>query len=236
MTSKASVLIVEDEAAVSDHIAAVLAADNYRPLKAETGAFALSMVSSHCPDVILLNLGLPDMDGMEVLKAVRKWSGIPIIIVSARGNEKTKVQALDSGADDYITKPFGTAELLARIRTAIRHGMKMESGEDLPGGVYRRGGLFIDFERHLVTVDGRDVHLTPIEFKIVSLVASHAGNVLTYSHIIHHVWGNFAQSDHQILRVNMANIRRKIEQDPAHPRYIQTVAGVGYRMSVSGKM
>nr|WP_319489512.1 response regulator transcription factor [uncultured Caproiciproducens sp.] len=231
MTNKASVLIVEDEAAISNFIATILTANDYRILKTETGASAISMISSHCPDVILLDLGLPDMDGLAVLKVVRSWSCIPIIVVSARGNEKEKVEALDLGADDYITKPFGTSELLARIRTAIRHSIKMETGEDIPGGLFTKGGLSIDFDRHIVTVDGTDVHLTQIEFKIVVLLSKHAGSVLTYAFMINQIWGHFAQSDRQILRVNMANIRRKLEQNTAEPKYILTEVGVGYRMS-----
>ncbi|MGX8701302.1 response regulator [Caproiciproducens sp.] len=231
MINKATVLIVEDEAPICNFISTILTANDYRTLKAETGACAISMISSHCPDVVLLDLGLPDIDGLEVLKAVRNWSGIPIIVVSARGNETEKVEALDLGADDYITKPFGTSELLARIRTAIRHSIKMETGEDFPGGLFTKGGLTIDFDKHMVTVDETDVHLTQIEFKIVALLAKHAGSVLTYAFIINQVWGHFAQSDRQILRVNMANIRRKIEQNPAEPKYILTEVGVGYRMS-----
>ncbi len=231
MNNKASILIVEDEAAISNFIATILTANGYRPLKASTGDAATSMVSSHCPDIMLLDLGLPDMDGLEVLKSIRKWSAVPIIIVSARGNEQEKVDALDLGADDYITKPFGSSELLARIRTAIRHSLKMETGEDIPTGVFTRGGLTIDLNKHIVTVDGTDVHLTQIEFKIVTLISKHTGHVLTYAYIINHVWGHFAQNDRQILRVNMANIRRKIEQNPAEPKYILTEVGIGYRMA-----
>ena len=235
MTNKATVLIVEDETAISNFISTILTANDYRTLRTETGASAISMVSSHCPDVVLLDLGLPDMDGLKVLKAVRNWSGIPIIVVSARGNEEEKVEALDLGADDYITKPFGTSELLARIRTAIRHSLKMETGEIYTLSLHDalpilKGGLRIDFDKRIVIVDGTDVHLTQIEFKIVALLAKHAGSVLTYAFIINQIWGHFAQSDRQILRVNMANIRRKIERNPAEPKYILTEVGVGYRM------
>lgn len=231
MNNKASILIVEDESAIGNFISTVLNANGYRSIKAPTGISALSMISSYCPDIILLDLGLPDMDGLEVLKQTRKWSNIPIIIVSARGNEAEKVEALDLGADDYITKPFGSSELLARIRTAIRHNIKMETGEDFPDGMFTRGDFTLDFQKRIVTVDGRDVHLTQIEFKIVVLICKHAGHVLTYDYILNHVWGNFAQDDRQILRVNMANIRRKIEKNPAEPKYILTEVGVGYRMT-----
>jgi Response regulators consisting of a CheY-like receiver domain and a winged-helix DNA-binding domain len=231
MINKATVLIVEDEEAIANFISTVLTANGYRTINAATGSSAVSLITSHCPDLILLDLGLPDMDGLEVLKQTRAWSGIPIIVVSARGEEQQKVEALDFGADDYITKPFGSSELMARIRTAIRHGIKMETGEDFPEGKFTRGDLTIDFQKRIVMVDGKDVHLTQIEFKIVTLICKHAGQVLTYSFILNQVWGHFAQNDRQILRVNMANIRRKIEKNPAEPRYILTEVGVGYRMS-----
>lgn len=231
MNNRATVLIVEDETAIGNFIGTVLTANNYRPLRAPNGADALSMISSYCPDVVLLDLGLPDMDGLDVLKQTRQWTGIPVIVVSARGNEAEKVEALDAGADDYITKPFGSSELLARIRTAIRHNIKMETGQDMLGGVFTHGDFGVDFQKRLVTVEGRDVHLTQMEFKIVALICKHAGQVLTYAYILNQVWGNFAQNDRQILRVNMANIRRKIEKNPAEPRYILTEVGVGYRMA-----
>lgn len=231
MTNKATILIVEDEAAIASFISAVLTANGYRTVRAGTGCSAISLISSHCPDMILLDLGLPDMDGLEVLRRTREWSGIPIIVVSARGEERQKVEALDGGADDYITKPFGSSELMARIRTAIRHSVKMETGEDFSNEKFSRGDLMIDFQKRVVTVEGRDVHLTQIEFKIVSLIALHTGQVLTYSYILNQVWGQFAKDDRQILRVNMANIRRKIEKNPAEPRYILTEVGVGYRIA-----
>lgn len=230
MTNKTTVLIVEDEDAIAHFISTVLTANGYRTINATNGAEAISLISSHCPDLILLDLGLPDMDGLEVLRKTREWSGIPILVVSARGEEQQKVEALDLGADDYITKPFGFSELMARIRAAIRHGIKMEMGEDLPDGKFTRGDLTVDFKKRIVTVDGKDVHLTQNEFKIVTLICKHVGQVLTYSYILNQVWGQFAQNDRQILRVNMANIRRKIEKNPAEPKYILTEVGVGYRM------
>ena len=221
---------MEDEEAISNFISTTLKANSYHTLSAYTGKEALSMIPSHCPEVILLDLGLPDMDGIDILKKIRQWSGIPIIIVSARGNEQEKVEALDLGADDYITKPFGTSELLARIRTALRHNAK--SGAN--GGADEKFAvqdLSIDFTKRLVVVSGKDVHLTQIEFKIVSLLAKSAGRVLTYDHIIAELWGPYAIKDNQILRVNMANIRRKLEKNPAEPQYIHTEVGVGYRMA-----
>lgn len=169
------------------------------------------------------------MDGIEILKKIREWSAVPVIVVSARGEESDKVEALDLGADDYISKPFGTSELLARIRTALRHSSKNNGGA-VNNDVFSTKGLTIDFDKRKITVDGKDVHLTQIEFKIVSLLAKSAGRVLTYDYIITELWGPYAVKDNQILRVNMANIRRKLEKNPASPEYIFTEVGIGYRM------
>ena len=223
-------MIIEDEDAISNFIATTLKANDYAPLLAKTGREALSMIPSHCPDLILLDLGLPDMDGIEILKKIREWSSIPVLVVSARGEEFDKVEALDLGADDYISKPFGTSELLARIRTALRHSVKNNQALSA-SEVFSVKGLRIDFGKRQVSVDGRDVHLTQIEFKIVSLLAKSAGRVLTYDFIITELWGPYAVKDNQILRVNMANIRRKLEKNPASPEYIFTEVGVGYRMA-----
>ena len=229
MLNKIKIMIIEDEDAISNFIATTLKANTYAPLVARSASEALSMIPSHCPDLILLDLGLPDMDGIEILKKIREWSSTPVIVVSARGEESDKVEALDLGADDYIAKPFGTSELLARIRTALRHSMKNTSGTST-ADIFRTKGLMIDFDKRLVSVDGKDVHLTQIEFKIVSLLAKSAGRVLTYDFIITELWGPYAVKDNQILRVNMANIRRKLEKNPASPEYIFTEVGVGYRM------
>ena len=229
MLNKVKIMIIEDEDAISNFISTTLKANTYAPLVAKTAGEALSMIPSHCPDLILLDLGLPDMDGIEILKKIREWSSTPVIVVSARGEESDKVQALDLGADDYIAKPFGTSELLARIRTALRHSMK-NSASVSATDVFKTKGLMIDFDKRLVSVDGKDIHLTQIEFKIVSLLAKSAGRVLTYDFIITELWGPYAVKDNQILRVNMANIRRKLEKNPASPEYIFTEVGVGYRM------
>lgn len=189
------------------------------------------MISSLCPDIILLDLGLPDMDGMEIIKQVRTWSGIPIIVVSARSQEDDKVHALDAGADDYLTKPFGTSELLARIRTSLRHSNRMNGDAGMPQRPYRAKGLEIDFYKRIVAIDGTPVHLTPVEYKIVAFLAQNSGKVITYGTVMNNVWGPYAESDNKILRVNMANIRRKLEKNPAEPVYIFTEVGVGYRMA-----
>ena len=231
MTIKDKILIVEDEANISGFIAAILAANGYDTMTARTGSEAISMITSHCPDLILLDLGLPDMDGAGILQFVREWSTCPIIVVSARNHERDKVAALDAGADDYVVKPFGTSELLARIRTAIRHTRThLPNGEIAQSGQFRARGLAIDYDKHQVLVDGENVHLTQNEYKLVSLLGKYAGRVLTYDFIIRQLWGPKAKNDNQILRVNMANIRRKIEKNPAQPEYIFTEIGVGYRM------
>lgn len=226
------VLIVEDDKSIRNFFRTVLEANNYDVIMASTGAEAYSMVTSQCPDVVLLDLGLPDMDGMKILKSVREWSAMPIIVVSARGHERDKVEALDAGADDYITKPFGTSELLARIRTAIRHARTVYlSPEGMQTGLFRSGGLTIDYDKHRVYIDGRDAGLTQNEYKLVSLLGKYAGKVLTYDYIIKEIWGPNMKNDNRILRVNMANIRRKIEKNPAKPEYIFTEVGVGYRIA-----
>ena len=231
MKIKGKVLVVEDEQSISNFISAILGANGYDTLVAETGAEALSMISSHCPDLIILDLGLPDMDGLGVLREVRSWSNLPVIVVSARTHEHDKVAALDAGADDYIEKPFGTSELLARIRTAIRHTRTpLENGSIAQSGKFSVGALTIDYDKHHVLMNGTDVHLTLNEFKIVALLGKYAGKVLTYDSIIREIWGPKAKADNQILRVNMANIRRKLEKNPAEPEYIFTEIGVGYRM------
>ncbi len=228
--NKTTILIAEDEKGISNFISTTLLANNYKPLQAYTGQSALSMISSHCPDLIILDLGLPDMDGLEILKEIRNWTGTPVIVVSARDREQDKVEALDCGADDYLTKPFGTYELLARIRTALRHHLSSVTSTNLPKTTYSSGDLCINFDKYLITLGGKEIHLTQIEYKIVALLAQNAGKVMTYESIITQIWGPYALKDNQILRVNMANIRRKIEKNPGEPKYIFTEVGVGYRM------
>ena len=227
MNIREKILIVEDEKSIAHFISTILNSNDYETLLARSGSEAKTMISSHCPDLVILDLGLPDMDGLELIQEVRSTSALPIIVISARTLERSKVAALDLGADDYLTKPFGTAELLARIRTALRHSQRAAGTQSLK---YEVGDLLIDFERRLVKVKGQDVHLTQIEYKLVSLLAQNAGKVMTYESIISKIWGPFADSDNQILRVNMAHIRRKLEENPAEPQYIFTEIGVGYRM------
>lgn len=232
MNIREKILVVEDEKSIARFISTVLASNGYETMQSRTGAEALSMISSHCPDLIILDLGLPDMDGMDILRQLRTWSSLPVVVVSARSHEKDKVTALDLGADDYLTKPFGTDELLARVRTAIRH-TRTSSGNDeiAQKGTYTVGELTIDYNKHQVLKNGENVKLTLSEFRIVALLGKYAGKVLTYDFIIKELWGPRAGGDNQILRVNMANIRRKIEKNPAEPEYLFTEVGVGYRLA-----
>lgn len=229
MKIKDKVLIVEDEQSISNFISMILQASGFDTIVVRTGEEALTMVSSHCPDLIILDLGLPDMDGMEVLKTIRTWSAAPVIVVSARGQEAEKVEALDAGAGDYIVKPFGTDELMARIRATLRYTERMIKGS-MVSDIFEVGDLRVDFGKRVVSVAGKDTHLTQIEFKILALLCKDAGRVLTYEYICRNVWGPYSSRDNQILRVNVANIRRKIEKNPAQPRYILTEVGVGYRL------
>lgn len=230
MANQTLILIVEDDTVISNFLADVLKVNNYNIMKSYTGKEAISAATSYCPDLILLDLGLPDMDGLDVIKSVRNFSDVPIIVVSAHDREREKVEAFDLGADDYVTKPFGTAELLARIRTELRHSVKMKENIIAEPEKTTIKGLEIDNRKRVVKIEGKDVHLTPVEYKLVLLLSRNAGKVLTHDFIIKEIWGPYI-SDNQILRVNMANIRRKIEKDSAYPKYILTDVGVGYRMN-----
>ena len=232
MKIRDKILVIEDDPGISNLIATILSANDYDAMTVRTGSEAVTAITSHCPDVILLDLGLPDMDGTGILSFVREWSACPIIVVSARNHERDKVNALDAGADDYIVKPFGSSELLARIRTAIRHTrIHLPNGGIAQSGQFQVMDLIVDYNKHQVLVGGENVRLTQNEYKIVSLLGKYAGKVLTYDFIIRQLWGPNAQTDNRILRVHMANIRRKIEKNPAQPQYIFTEIGVGYRMA-----
>ena len=233
MSEKRTILVIEDEHAISNFICRALSANDYKAIPAASGKEGLSLFFSHSPDLVLLDLGLPDMDGLEVLSQL---SGLPretpVIIISARDRESEKVKALDMGADDYVVKPFGVSELLARIRTALRHTRTaLEDDSIALNGSYQVGDLLIDYRKHRVYLAGNDVGLTPNEFRIVALLGKHAGQVITYQAMLRELWGPYASRDNKILRVHMANIRRKIEPNPDEPRYIFTEVGVGYRMS-----
>jgi two-component system KDP operon response regulator KdpE len=230
VTQKITVLIIEDEKSICDFMAKTLGSHDYKTNTAHTGKEGLAIMTSSLTDLVLLDLGLPDMDGIDIIKQTREWSSIPIIVISARSQEKEKVEALDAGADDYITKPFGTFELLARIRTAIRHNNKIVDDPINSNRPYSANGMIIDFEKRKCTINGCEIHLTRVEYKIVSMLAKNSGKVITYDSLINEVWGPYADDNNRILRVNMANIRRKIEENPGEPKYIFTELGVGYRM------
>lgn len=232
MNIREKILVVEDEKSIAHFISTVLANNGYEAMQARSGSEAISMISSHCPDLIILDLGLPDMDGLDILRQLRSWSSLPVVVVSARAHEKDKVTALDLGADDYLTKPFGTDELLARVRTAIRHTRTASGNDEIAQkGTYTVRELTIDYNKHQVLKNGQNIRLTLSEFRIVALLGKYAGKVLTYDFIIRELWGPRASGDNQILRVNMANIRRKIEKNPAEPEYLFTEVGVGYRLA-----
>ena len=233
-TIRSKILIIEDDPGICTFLRATLAAEGYDAIVVSNGGSALEIVASHCPDCILLDLGLPDMDGNAIIERIRQWSTLPIIVISARSMEEDKVQALDLGADDYITKPFGTNELLARIRTALRHRRTVPDHDEIAlRGSYHVGDMAIDYRKHTVTVGGENVHLTPNEFWNVALLGMHACQVLTYKTMLRELWGPSASTDNKILRVHLASIRRKIEANPNEPSYIFTEVGVGYRMADS---
>ena len=221
------ILLIEDEAAMRRFLRVSLESNGYRWIEAETAADGLAQTAQRNPDLVLLDLGLPDLDGLEVTARLREWAKMPIIVISARGQEEDKVRALDAGADDYLTKPFGVNELLARIRVALRHAHGA-TGASSP--VLEIGGLKLDLDRREVFIDGKEVHLTPIEYKLLALLAKHAGKVLTHRQILKEVWGpNLSEHTHYV-RVHMAELRKKIEANAARPVYLVTEPGVGYRL------
>jgi two-component system, OmpR family, KDP operon response regulator KdpE len=224
------VLLVEDELPIRKFLGASLSSAGYRLDEAATGNEALKRASQSPPDLVILDLGLPDMDGQEVLKRLREWLAAPILVLSARDQEQQKITALDHGADDYLTKPFSTGELLARIRAALRHAARVDAGE--PGETkYEIGALKVDLAARRVFTDGIEVHLTPIEFKLLTTLVHSAGKVLTHRQLLKEVWGPQQVEETHYLRVFMANLRRKLEADPAQPRYLLTEQGIGYRLA-----
>ena len=232
MKLKDKVLVVEDEQNISNFISTVLTANGFDVLMAQTGAEAISMITSHCPDLIILDLGLPDMDGMNILKEVRSWSSLPIIVVSARTHEHDKVMALDLGADDYIEKPFGTSELLARIRAVLRRnqGAVEASGavdDDIP---LVCGDISMQVGQHQVTVRGESVFFPLKEFELLEYLMQNKGRVMTRHQLIDRIWGSDYVGDTKTLDVHVKRVRSKIEEDPAHPQYLTTVRGLGYKI------
>jgi two-component system KDP operon response regulator KdpE len=229
MNNKAYILVVEDDKPIRNFITASLSVHGFKYIETDKGNEAIALSMSYNPDLIILDLGLPDIDGIEVITRVREWSNTPIIVVSARENERQKVEALDKGADDYLTKPFGIGELLARIRVALRHKIANQS-QNGNEETFKVKGLIVDYEKRHVTIDNEEIHLTPIEYKILILLCKYSGKVLTHNFIIHEIWGAAVGNETQSLRVFMASLRRKIEKNPAQPEYIYTEVGVGYRL------
>ncbi|HBH3575077.1 TPA: response regulator transcription factor [Clostridioides difficile] len=229
--SKKLILLVEDDKTIRKFISTALLTQDYDVKEAITGKEGISIAVSYSPDVVLLDLGLEDMDGIEVIKAIRQFSNIPIIVVSAREQDRDKVEVFDAGADDYLTKPFSIVELLARVRVAFRHSQVEAQQKDDVKSTFEVDKLLIDFDKRKVIVDDIEVHLTPIEYNILSLLAKHYGKVLTHNFIIKEIWGSVIGNETKSLRVFMATLRRKIEKQPANPRYIITEVGVGYRLN-----
>lgn len=229
MENKPYILVVEDDRAIRNFITASLSAQGFKYIETDKGIEGIALSMSYNPDLIILDLGLPDMDGIDVLNKLREWCNIPIIIVSARENERQKVEALDKGADDYLTKPFGIGELLARVRVALRHSITNKNENENQDN-FRVKDLFVDFNKRRVMINNEEIHLTPIEYKIMALLCKYSGKVLTHNFIIHEIWGSALGNETQSLRVFMASLRRKIEKDPAQPEYIYTEVGVGYRL------
>jgi len=224
----AVVLVVEDEAPIRKFLRTGLGSQGFQLVEAATAAEGLAQAATRSPDVILLDLGLPDLNGLEFLRRLREWSTAPVVVLSARGQERDKVQALDAGADDYVTKPFSMGELLARMRVALRHRARVQGSAE--ASVVEIAGLKVDLERRLVTVSSKPVRLTPIEYRLLAVLARHAGRVLTHEVLLREVWGPGYVSQHHYLRVYMAQLRHKIEDDPARPRLLLTEPGVGYRL------
>lgn len=226
MSDETMILIVEDDKYISSFMTAFLKNEGYKTITASTGEEAISLISSNNPEIILLDLGLPDLDGIEVIKRVREKNNAPIIVVSAREEESEKIKALDLGADDYMVKPFSAGELLARIRVAQR---KLGAANHIETDTYIREGLTVDYAKGLVYIDGEEVHLTPFEYKLLKLLIANRGKVLTHNYILSHIWGHGDADDSKNLRVFMASLRRKIEKDPSNPQFILTQVGIGYR-------
>ena len=226
---KPLILVIEDDPQIRRFLRATLAAEDYQFHEAVTAAEGIAQAAARQPDLVLLDLGLPDRDGLDVIREIRCWSQMPIVVLSARGQEKDKIDALDLGADDYVAKPFAVGELLARIRATLRRAAPL--APDGVDPIVRFGNVQADFEKRIITVGGQEVHLTPNEYKLLQVLTKHAGRVVTQRQLLNEVWGPQHTEQSQYLRVYVAQLRRKLEQDPARPRYLQTEPGVGYRLS-----
>ena len=228
--TKELILLIEDEPQMSRFLRITLQGHGYQLIESATGQDGLIQAATRNPDVVLLDLGLPDIDGLEVTKQLREWSQVPLIVISAREQEEDKVRALDAGADDYLTKPFGAGELLARIRVSLRHMAMQHTGSEEP--VFVLDNLKVDLAKRQVLLDGKEVHLTPIEYRLLALLIKHAGKVITHTHLLKEVWGTAYAGQTHYLRIYMAQLRHKLEADPARPRFFINEPGVGYRLKV----
>ena len=229
-TASPIIVVIEDDPAIRLFLRTGLGAHGFKVFEADSGRSGIIEAGVRKPDLIILDLGLPDMDGVAVIKAIRAWSSLPIIILSARSSEQHKIEALDAGADDYLTKPFGLGELLARIRVALRHSVSSPEQDQI--GVFTTGALKVDLLKRQVIVGDRDVHLTPIQYRLLSLLIKNAGKVLTHQYILKEVWGPSYKDNSHYLRIYMSQLRQKLETDPAQPQYLLTESGVGYRLKV----
>ena len=223
----ASILVIEDEPEIRKFLKAALTSHDYKPLFAETAKEGIRLLTSHPPELVILDLGLPDMDGLDVIKAVREWSTVPIIVLSARGQEKDKVMALELGADDYLTKPFSIPELLARLKVAQRHARQLNSNTS---ALFEVGDVCVDLEKRQIKLKGEEIHLTPTEYKLLAVLVKHAGKVVTQQQLLKEVWGKNSTENSHYLRVYAQHLRNKLGDDPMRPRYLVTEAGVGYRL------
>ncbi|HET8584514.1 MAG TPA: response regulator [Casimicrobiaceae bacterium] len=224
----ATVLVIEDEPQIRRFLRASFDAEGYRVVESASGRRATIDAASHKPDLAIVDLGLPDVDGIDVVRRIRQWSSMPVIVLSARTQERTKIEALDAGANDYITKPFGVGELLARVRAALRHRSRLADG----GNVLRLGDAIVDLDRRAATRAGQPLHLTPIEFRLLATLARHLGMVVTHRELLSEVWGPTHANDTHYLRIYAKQLRDKLEADPVRPRYLVTETGVGYRLLV----
>ncbi|WP_446812013.1 response regulator [Methylomonas sp. 2BW1-5-20] len=224
------IIVIEDDPSIRRFLRTSLSTQGFNVFEAAGGKQAIVEVGVRKPDLLILDLGLPDMDGIEVIKTVRQWSAVPIIILSARSSEQQKIDALDAGADDYLTKPFGFGELLARIRVALRHANRPQ--EQSPNDVFVTANLKVDLLNRVVSVDEQEIHLTPIQYRLLTVLVKHAGKVMTHQQILKEVWGPSYQENAHYLRIYMSQLRQKLETDPTQPKFLLTESGVGYRLKV----
>jgi len=230
VTNAPVIIVIEDDPPIRRFLRTGLSTQGFTVFEADTGKQGIIEAEVRKPDLVILDLGLPDMDGVEVIKAVRTWSVIPIIILSARSSEQHKIDALDAGADDYLTKPFGFGELLARIRVALRHAIQPQ--EHIQAGVFVTANLKVDLHKRVVSLDEQEIHLTPIQYRLLAVLVQHAGRVLTHQQILKEVWGPSYSENAHYLRIYMSQLRQKLEADPTQPKFLLTESGVGYRLKI----